>query len=165
MSKKLNVITIDGDSPELFKKVFRGYVSTGEEDSSEESDFRGSLDRDGKFYIVKKGHENNQSLNYEARLTGEVRSENGKTVVEYSVAMSRVFELCFYFISALFIGLWTYAIIGFINDGSQGTFLFSSFCTVAFLIMLLIYIIKPDCKAVEKCMDKICEEYVSVIDK
>ncbi len=163
MAEKTTVVTIEGCDVPLFEKVFAGYVSTGREESSDEADFRGDLDGDGRFYIVRKGHEHSRSMDYEARLTGTVRPEGNKTVVEYSVQMSPVFKACFFIFAFLCAALLTYALIAYFAMSNPGPLAVVPFFMTAFIILLVIFIVKPDCRAVEKCLDRIVNEYAGVM--
>jgi hypothetical protein len=164
MADKITVIRIAGDDEELFRKSFAGYVSTGEDDSSQEADFRGSLDRDGRFFIVRKGHGDNRSLDYEARMTGTVGTGGGETVVEYTVTMSPVFRVCFFVLALLWAGFSAFALVSYFSAGNGRPLMAASFFTIAFAVMLVIFIVKPDCRAVEKCLERIASEYASVLD-
>lgn len=165
MKDRINIIRIKGTDFPLLRKTFCGYVTTGDEDSSEDSDFKGNLDRDMNFYIVKKGHENNQSLNYEARMTGKIYEEDGDTIIEYSVAMSDVFRACFIVVGLLAVSVTGIALYRFFKDLGSGMLLPSSFFVIAFLIMLGVLLVKPDCRAIEKCLEKIAGEYSGCIGR
>ena len=165
MKEQTNIIKIPGTGQKKFRRCFGGYVSTGEEDSSTESDFRGNIDQDGRFFIVRKGHENNGSLNYEARMTGRIYEEDGYTYIEYNVEMSPVFRVCFAIMAVITAAVTGTALYRFFADLGSGMLLPASFFVIAFLIMLFVLIVKPECRAMEKCMDKIAGEFADNADK
>lgn len=166
MADKTTIVTIEGCDLNLLEKVFLGYVSTGKDDSSTEADFKGDIDADGRFYIVRKGHESSRSMDYEARLTGKVTEQNNcNTVIEYGVQMSPVFKVCFIIFSVLCAALLTFALIAYFGSSNPVPLAITPFFVTAFIILLIIFIVKPDCRAVEKCLDTIVNEYAAVLEK
>ena len=164
--KKGYVLRVSGADEQLFENTFCAYVQTGKEASDGiVSDYRGTVDRDGRFFITRKGKDVSKGLNNEAHLMGTVHTdrEKNETVIEYVVRMSAVFLACMVILGLLCAGFLTYALIVYFQAGQTGPLLPSSFFTIGFLVVLVISLVRPDCRALEKVLEKIIGEYADVV--
>ena len=164
--KKGYVLRIPGSDLQQFENSFCAYVQTGKEASDGIiSDYSGAVDPDGKFFITRRGKDAAKGQNNEAHLMGTISAdiEKNETVVTYYTQMSMVFLACMIVLGLFCAGFLTYALIAYFNADKTGPLLPASFFTIGFLVALVISIVRPECRALEKVLETIVNEYAGVI--
>ncbi|MCQ2428645.1 MAG: hypothetical protein MJ137_09685 [Clostridia bacterium] len=156
-SKTVNAIRMKGKGTDEFVRIFKQMNSPDE--NGADSGFRGGIDADGNFTVVRKGSDKGEKMNYDARLEGRVYIDEGDTVIEYSVHQSAVFIVSFIVIGIITAVLDVFALIRYFTADNIMLILPASFFTLCVIIMSVITAIKPDVRALEKQLLKIAEAY------
>lgn len=167
MSKKETVLKIPGANLRVFREIFGSYINTHSELSEGIiSDFNGTVDTEGNFYITKKGKDSEKRLNYEAKLTGKIKaSDDGKeTELRYSLYPSGALIVCLIVLGILCAGLLAYALTTHFTVGNDAALLPASFFAAAYVILLVVSVFRPECRSLEKVLDKIVGEYAARLD-
>ena len=165
--KKGYVLHVPGADLRQFENTFCAYVQTGKEASEGIiSDYSGSIDPEGRFYITRKGKDASKGLNNEAHLMGSVREdrEKNETVIEYFTRMSAVFLACMVILGVFCAGFLTYALIAYFKLDKFGPLLPASFFFIAFVLVLCVSLVRPESRSLEKVLEKIVGEYADIVD-
>ena len=157
MAKKVSVLRMNGRGPEVFARVFN--LMNGIDGDGNDSGFRGGIDAEGYFSLVRKGGDTKSRMNYDARLTGRVRQEGDETVIEYTSSQSALFAAGYAVVGAAAAAFSAFAAARYFAQDKVGAMLPASFLLLCFLVMTAVMIIKPDRRALEKHLMKIAESY------
>ena len=174
--KKVNVLNMkssrENGGVAGFAAIFSEFVDVGRADggAGERYDvaFTGGIDSDGRFTIFRKSggarSVSGRRLNYDTRLEGRIYCEpDGEggydASVEYRTSVSAVFGVSLVIMALLCAGFIAIAAVRYFGSGSTGAILPASFFTLAFVIMLAIRLINPDCRALEKKLFEIAGEF------
>ena len=161
MERYAKVINVADCTREGFQSAFEATVNTGKaETMGLASDFSGGIDESGRFYIVRGRALRDGVTTKDARLTGRIvgRTDDGALRIAYTVSRSPAFVTSFIALSLFSLLLIGYAVYSFLAADNPRPFLPASFFAVASLLMLAYFIIKPECRALERRLMKTAGE-------
>jgi len=161
MAKKINVLKIEGANLKSFAASFADKIDTGLEDSGGiGSDWTGSIDASGNFAFSRRKSGKSMKSDYQAALTGKVLppDENGLLEIQYVVRRSPVFAVSFFVIAAAAAGFLAWAIYSAAVLEKARLLLPASFFFGAALLLMIDFIVSPDCRALEKQIMKIAAD-------
>ena len=174
--KKVNVLNMkssrENGGVAGFAAIFSEFVDVGRADGGAgdryDVAFTGGIDSDGRFTIFRKSggarSVSGRRLNYDTRLEGRIYCEpDGEggydASVEYRTSVSAVFSVSLVIMALFCAGFIALAAVRYFGSGATGAILPASFFTLAFIIMLAIRLINPDCRALEKKLFEIAGEF------
>ena len=161
MERNTKVINVADCTREGFQAAFEATVNTGKADTDGlASDFSGGIDESGRFYIVRGAGRNSGASSKDAQLTGRIvgRTGDGALRIAYTVSRSPAFVTSFIALSLFSLLLAGYAVYSFFAADNPRPALPASFFAVASLLMLAYFIIKPECRALERRLIKTAGE-------
>ena len=164
MKDKVSILKIEGATRESFAAAFSDLVDTGLDGTGgRESDWTGSIDSAGNFALMRRRGSRKDRPDQVASLTGQVLDPDaeGRLEVAYRVKGSPVFAVSFFVIAAAAVGFLAWAIVQAASFENGRYLLPAGFFFGAALLLAIDFIIRPDCRALERRLLKIAEESVT----
>lgn len=160
MSEKANVIKIENATPGSFAAAYASLVNTGIGDAGLGSDYAGSIDAEGNFAFCRRRNGAGDKNEYHASITGKVLGvgDDGRLEIAYRAKRSPVFTVSFIVIALLACAFMGWAVYCLTALDQPRTMIPAGFFFASALLLFFDFLIKPDCRALEKHLLKIAGE-------
>ena len=78
-------------------------------------------------------------------------------MIDYKTSLSPIYIACYVIIGLLFAAVTAVGLVKVVQSGDIAAILPAPFLALAFIIMTVITVTKPECRTLEKCLEEIAE--------